>query len=152
MQAASPSPCKDYTMAETAAHAPAIDVATSTVSLAQRRARCMSASLGTTMIYPHQPLTLVRGQGQYVFDETGKRYLDCTAQNLCISLGFAHPVTMAMAGEQMQLMQHCTSLFFNEQPILYAEELLARNHRAMQALIYRLYDEAQMEYLPPQPE
>jgi len=106
--------------------APANDATAFISNLAQRRARCMSASLGTTMIYPHQPLTLVRGQGQYVFDETGKRYLDCTAQNLCISLGFAHPVTMAMAGEQMQLMQHCTSLFFNEQPILYAEELLAR--------------------------
>ena len=88
-------------MTETADRAPASNVSASTVSLAKRRARCMSASLGTTMIYPQRPLTLVRGQGQYVFDETGKRYLDCTAQNLCISLGFAHPVTLAMAGGQM---------------------------------------------------
>jgi alanine-glyoxylate transaminase/(R)-3-amino-2-methylpropionate-pyruvate transaminase len=95
-------------------------------SLIDSRRRHLSPSLGTTSIYPDNPLLLVRGEGAYVFDENGKRYVDCTAQNLCISVGFSHPVTMAMAGEQMQRMTHTTTLFYSEQPIRYAEELVAR--------------------------
>ena len=94
-------------------------------ALINARHRFLSPSLGTASIYPDNPLILTHGQGQYVFDENNKRYLDCTAQNLCISLGFAHPVTMRMAGEQMHRLQHTTTLFFNEQPIRYAEELVA---------------------------
>ena len=95
-------------------------------ALIGRRARFLSPSLRTFPLYPDDPLVLVRGEGQYVFDETGRRYLDGTAQNVCISLGFAHPVTLAMVGEQMARMQHCTSLFYNDEPARYAEELIAR--------------------------
>lgn len=93
--------------------------------LIRRRDRAMSASVKTFPIFPRDPMVLTRGEGQYVFDDTGRRYLDGTAQNLCISLGFAHPLTMAMAGAQMQKMQHCTTLFYNETQVLYAEELAA---------------------------
>jgi len=95
-------------------------------ALIERRTRYLSPSLRTFPLYPDDPLVLVRGEGQYVFDETGRRYLDGTAQNVCISLGFAHPVTLAMAGEQMTRMQHCTTLFFHDEPARYAEELVAR--------------------------
>ena len=73
-------------------------------ALIERRTRYLSPSLRTFPLYPDDPLVLVRGEGQYVFDETGRRYLDGTAQNVCISLGFAHPVTLAMAGERMARM------------------------------------------------
>jgi alanine-glyoxylate transaminase/(R)-3-amino-2-methylpropionate-pyruvate transaminase len=95
-------------------------------SLIASRKRFLSPSLATASIYPDDPLLLVRGEGQYVFDEAGKRYLDCTAQNLCISIGFCHPVTMAMAGEQMHRLPHTTTLFHSEHPIRYAQELVAR--------------------------
>jgi alanine-glyoxylate transaminase/(R)-3-amino-2-methylpropionate-pyruvate transaminase len=95
-------------------------------ALIARRTRYLSPSLRTFPMYPDDPLVLVRGQGQYVFDETGRRYLDGTAQNVCISLGFAHPVTLARAGEQMARMQHCTTLFFHDEPARYAQELVAR--------------------------
>jgi alanine-glyoxylate transaminase / (R)-3-amino-2-methylpropionate-pyruvate transaminase len=94
--------------------------------LIARRQRYLSPSLRTFPLFADNPLLLTRGQGQYVFDEDGKRYLDGTAQNVCISLGFAHPVTLAMATEQMARMQHCTTLFFNDQPGRYAEELVAK--------------------------
>lgn len=106
------------------------DGSSGVVPLRARRDKVLSASLKTFPIYPDAPLTLARGEGQYVFDDEGKRYLDCTAQNLCISLGFGHAVTMAMAREQMRRMQHCTTLFINEQPVLYAEELIARLPRS----------------------
>ena len=95
-------------------------------SLIARRERFLSPSLRTFPMFPDDPLVLVRGEGPYVFDETGRRYLDGTAQNVCISLGFAHPVTLARASEQMARMQHCTTLFFNEEPVAYAQELVAK--------------------------
>jgi len=95
-------------------------------SLIERRRRSSSPSLGTFPLFPADPLCLERGQGAHVWDTSGKRYLDCTAQNLCVSLGYAHPVTVAMASEQMGRMQHCTTLFHHEQPVAYAEELVAR--------------------------
>ncbi len=94
--------------------------------LVRKRQQFLSPSLATFPIYPDDPLVLVRGQGAHVYDDAGKRYLDCTGQNMCISLGFAHPVTLAMVSAQMQKLQHCTSLFYNEQPIAYAEELVQR--------------------------
>jgi alanine-glyoxylate transaminase/(R)-3-amino-2-methylpropionate-pyruvate transaminase len=104
----------------------AVPFAVDRAALIERRTRFLSPSLRTFPLYPDDPLVLVRGQAQYVFDETGRRYLDGTAQNVCISLGFAHPVTLAMVGEQMARMQHCTSLFYNDEPARYAEELVAR--------------------------
>ena len=94
--------------------------------LIARRERFLSPSLRTFPLFPDDPLVLVRGEGQYVFDETGRRYLDGTAQNVCISLGFGHPVTQRMAWHAMKEMQHCTSLFFHDAPARYAEELVAR--------------------------
>jgi len=96
------------------------------VAVIERRQRYLSPSLRTFPLYPDDPLVLVSGEGAYVFDEAGRRYLDGTARNVCISLGFAHPVTLAMAGEQMARMQHCTTLFFHDEPGRYAEELFAR--------------------------
>ena len=101
------------------------DGTNSHADLIHRRDRAMSASVKTFPIFPKNPMVLTRGEGQYVYDDTGRRYLDGTAQNLCISLGFAHPLTLAMAGAQMQAMQHCTTLFYNETQVLYAEELAA---------------------------
>lgn len=94
--------------------------------LIQLRAQYSSPSLATFPLFPQDPLVLVRGEGAHVFDQHGQRYLDCTAQNLCISLGYAHPVTLAMTVEQSQRMQHCTTLFYNDQPIHYAQELVGR--------------------------
>ncbi len=103
-----------------------IDAPALRARIVQQRSRYLSPSLTTFPIYPDDPMILVKGEGQYVFDETGKRYLDCTAQNVCISLGFAHAVTLKMVSEQMQKMQHCTTLFYNDQPARYAEELVGR--------------------------
>jgi 4-aminobutyrate aminotransferase-like enzyme len=55
-------------------------------ALIARRRRFLSPSLRTFPMFPDDPLVLVRGEGAHVFDETGRRYLDGTAQNVCISL------------------------------------------------------------------
>ena len=45
----------------------------------------------TLQTYPKLPFALVRGEGSYVFDETGKRYLDLYGGHAVSSLGHSHP-------------------------------------------------------------
>ena len=39
--------------------------------------------------YYEEPLTLVRGEGMHVWDDTGRKYLDCFGGVLTVSVG--HP-------------------------------------------------------------
>ena len=73
---------------------------------------------------PDNPLVVARGEGPYLFDTDGKKYLDCTGQNMCISIGMGHPVTRALVDAQLDRAQHLTTLLFNEVPAQYAKELV----------------------------
>ncbi|HEX9547312.1 MAG TPA: aminotransferase class III-fold pyridoxal phosphate-dependent enzyme, partial [Acidimicrobiales bacterium] len=42
--------------------------------------------------YPSQPVTFVRGEGSYLWDDSGRRYLDFLSGLAVTSLGHAHPV------------------------------------------------------------
>lgn len=96
----------------------------STAAIVARRDRYYSAS--QRAFVPYQvPLILQRGQGQYVWDERGRRYIDLLAMNLCISVGHAHPRVTAAVAEQAGTLAHCTTMFYHPVPAHYAEELAA---------------------------
>lgn len=52
-----------------------------------------------TLFYNDNPLCLVRGEGQFVFDEAGRRYLDCV--NNVAHVGHAHPRLVEAAMRQL---------------------------------------------------
>ncbi len=91
-------------------------------ALANRK-RYLSPVLATFQSY-EMPLLLQRGQGQYLWDSAGRRYLDCIAQNLCISVGYNHPVVTAQMYRQMQELQHCTTMWMHPGPGLLAKEIV----------------------------
>lgn len=62
------------------------------------RARRVSTSAAQSIAY-HQPLRIVRGRGQYLYDDEGRRYLDFV-NNVC-HVGHAHPRVVRAAAEQM---------------------------------------------------
>lgn len=93
-------------------------------AVVERREKVLSPAHRGMSAYD-DPMILERGEGNYLFDEAGKRYLDCLGQNLCISLGYNHPAVSAAAIAQLEKLQHCTTMYFNREPGLYAEELLA---------------------------
>lgn len=69
-----------------------------------------------------EPLKIVRGEMQYLFDDTGRRYLD--AYNNVPHVGHCHPEVVEAATEQMRTLNTNTRYLsdrFNE----YAEALLA---------------------------
>ena len=91
---------------------------------AARRERFLSPSLKTFTAFA-KPLLLERGQGQYLWDHDGKRYLDCLAQNLCISVGYNDPRINAAVAAQMGQLQHVTTMYYHPVPGQFAEELVA---------------------------
>ena len=96
-----------------------------TAAVAERRRRYLSPALGSFIAYD-DPVVWQRGRGQYVWDNHGRRYLDCMAQNVCISVGHAHPGVLAAAREQMEQLPHVTTAYHHPQPGHFAEELVTK--------------------------
>ncbi len=89
-----------------------------------RRQRFLSPSLRTFSNFK-KPVLLKKGEMQYIYDQTGKKYLDCLAQNLCISVGHCHPFVNEEVRKQTEAMVHCTTAFHQAIPGHFAEELIA---------------------------
>jgi acetylornithine/N-succinyldiaminopimelate aminotransferase len=64
--------------------------------------------------YPPPPVTFVRGEGSWLVDATGKRYLDFLSGLAVTSLGHAHPVVAEAIGEQARTLLHVSNLFGTE--------------------------------------
>ena len=89
-----------------------------------RRHKYMSPSLGTFTAFS-KPVILKRAEMQYVYDEKDRKYLDCLAQNLCISVGHNHPFVNSEAKKQIDEMVHCTTMYYQAVPAHFAEELVS---------------------------
>jgi acetylornithine aminotransferase len=61
--------------------------------------------------YARQPLAFVRGEGAYLWDETGKRYLDAVAGVAVNGLGHAHPGLAKAIADQAATLIHTSNLY-----------------------------------------
>ena len=66
---------------------------------------------------------LVRGEGAWVEDSTGKRYLDFLAGIAVNSLGHAHPVVVEAASRQAATLIHVSNYFTTPSQIALAERM-----------------------------
>jgi len=64
--------------------------------------------------YPPPPVTFVRGEGSYLYDRDGKRYLDCLSGLAVTSLGHAHPAVAEALATQASTLLHVSNLFGTE--------------------------------------
>ena len=64
--------------------------------------------------YPPPPRTFVRGEGSYLFDAEGRRYLDCLSGLAVTSLGHAHPAVAQALHDQASTLLHVSNLFGTE--------------------------------------
>lgn len=76
--------------------------------------------------YYQQPLMIVEGSMQYVFDETGKRYLDAFAGIATISVGHCHPYVVRAIQEQSGRLQHLTTLYLHPTIAEYSKMLVEK--------------------------
>lgn len=70
------------------------------------------------------PLTIVRGQGAWVWDENGREYLDFVGGWAVNSLGHCHPVVTKAVTEQAQLLIQASNQFYTIPQIRLAELLV----------------------------
>lgn len=74
-------------------------------------------------VYRRADVTMVRGEGCYLFDESGKKYLDCAAGIAVNALGHGHPQVVAALKEQADTLWHCSNNYKNDQLLRFAERL-----------------------------
>jgi len=73
--------------------------------------------------YYREPVALARGEGMYVWDEQGNRYLDCFGGVLTVSVGHCHPKVTDAVVEQARTLQHTSTLYGNRPQADLAEKL-----------------------------
>ena len=73
--------------------------------------------------YARYPLLLQRGKGCYVYDASGKRYLDFIAGIGVNALGYAHPRLVKTIRAQAGLLLHTSNLYYHEYQGPLAERL-----------------------------
>lgn len=61
--------------------------------------------------YVRQPIAFERGEGAWLYDSAGKRYLDCLAGIAVNTLGYAHPDLVAAIADQASKVIHTSNLF-----------------------------------------
>ena len=72
------------------------------------------------------PLLIVEGHMQYVWDETGRRYLDMLAGIVTISVGHCHPKVMHRVREQLEALQHSTTIYLHPNVPMLAKKLASK--------------------------
>src|SRR5262249_24911291 len=60
-----------------------------------------------------QPLLVVQGSRQYVWNEKGERYLDMFGGVTTVSVGHSHPRITEVVNKQAQLINHTTILYLH---------------------------------------
>ncbi|CAD6209792.1 unnamed protein product [Miscanthus lutarioriparius] len=63
---------------------------------------------------------------QYLYDENGKRYLDCFGGIVTVSCGHCHPDIVNAVVEQTKLLQHTTTIYLHHAIVEFAEALTSK--------------------------
>jgi len=104
-------------------HQPQKYTGPSATEIAALRRQFMNPAI---FLYYKNPIMLVEGKMQYVWDETGKRYLDGLGGIVTVSVGHCHPHVVAAANRQNEILQHSTTIYLQPNVARYAEKLAAK--------------------------
>ncbi|XP_003242757.1 alanine--glyoxylate aminotransferase 2-like isoform X1 [Acyrthosiphon pisum] len=75
------------------------------------------------LFYKKNPLKIIRGQAQYLYDQDGREYLDCI--NNVAHVGHCHPDVVRAGIEQMQQL-NTNSRFLHDNLVVCAEKLVSK--------------------------
>lgn len=68
------------------------------------------------LLAPHHTRVLVRGEGMYLWDERGARFLDGMSGLWCTAVGYGHPALRRAAADQIDTLSFCSQYFLNTHP------------------------------------
>jgi len=105
------------------------------ISLSSRRADELIAIEALYGAKNYKPLDVVltRGEGVYVWDVAGRRYLDCLSAYSAVNQGHCHPKILAAMIDQARRLTLTSRAFRNDQLAPFYEELcaLTGSHKAL---------------------
>lgn len=78
------------------------------------------------LTYYRDPLMIVEGNMQYLYDETGKRYLDAFAGIVTVSVGHCHPHVADAVKKQAGTLQHTTTIYLHPTIAQFAAKLASK--------------------------
>src|SRR5438270_11981498 len=68
----------------------------------------------------------VEGKMQYLWDESGRRYLDALGGIVTVSVGHCHPDVVDVVRKQNETLQHSTTIYLHPNIADYAQKLAAK--------------------------
>src|SRR5690242_11477508 len=74
-------------------------------------------------MYYEEPIALVKGEGSYVWDDQGRKYLDAFGGVLTVSVGHANPKVTEAVVKQVKTLNHTSTLYANQPQSDLAEKL-----------------------------
>lgn len=74
-------------------------------------------------VFARYPIVLSHGEGPYVYDNSGKKYIDFLGGIAVNILGHAHPKLVAAIAKQAGRLIHCSNLYYTEQQATLAQKL-----------------------------
>jgi acetylornithine/N-succinyldiaminopimelate aminotransferase len=88
----------------------------------------MSTTLESALLptYPPTRVTFVEGDGVWLTDDSGRRYLDFAGGIAVVALGHRHPAPLAAAHAQLDKLWHASNLFGTEPARALAQRLSDR--------------------------
>lgn len=83
----------------------------------------MKNNLPLMSTYSYLPINLVKGEGVYLFDDKGNKYIDFTSGIGVNSLGYGNYNWIKAITDTASNLQHISNIFLNENTLKLAEEL-----------------------------
>ena len=65
-------------------------------------------------VFPKRDIAVVRGEGACVWDDEGRRYIDCVGGIGVASVGHANPAVAEAVAEQARVLVSCPGIFYND--------------------------------------
>ena len=82
------------------------------------------------------PLMIVEGHMQYLWDETGRRYLDCLAGIVTIGIGHSHPKYVKRVQDQVATLNHATTIYLHPNFPMLAKKLASKMPKGLEVTYF----------------
>jgi predicted acetylornithine/succinylornithine family transaminase len=86
--------------------------------------------------YGRQPITLIRGEGMYVWDDSGRRYLDCLGGIAVNGVGHCHPKVVSAIQAQCEQLMHTSNLYYSEIQNRLADKLIETTNGVFERVMF----------------
>jgi predicted acetylornithine/succinylornithine family transaminase len=74
-------------------------------------------------IFPRRPVVITKGEGEFVWDLNGSRYIDCVGGNGVGLIGHCHPKLVEAIKNQVENLLICPTIFYNDKRAQLAEKI-----------------------------